>query len=80
MRPQSPIKAARLRLGLSQDGLGRRLGVSGRTVSYWESGRKLPDSGRASALREVLGLSEIDLWRAMHRRRSRPLGRKEKPW
>ena len=65
---ESPIRAARVSLGLSRDELGRILGVSGRTVSYWESGRKLPMPGKAGAIREALGLSEVDLWRAMHRR------------
>lgn len=77
----SPIRAARMRLGLSRDGLGRMLGVSGRTVSYWESGRKLPDPGRAGALREALGLSEIELWRATHRASPKvKLREAAKPW
>lgn len=63
----SPIRSARIRLGLSRDELGRILGVSGRSVSYWESGRKLPNRSKAAALKHALGLSEVDLWRAMHR-------------
>ena len=78
----NPIRDARIRLGLSRDGLGRILGVSGRTVSYWESGRKLPEPGRADARRDALRLSDIDLWRAMHLRRNHlPLHtEREKPW
>lgn len=77
----SPIRDARMRLGLSRDGLGRMLGVSGRTVSYWESGRKLPGPGRARALREALGLSEIELWRATHRAAPKAtINTREKPW
>lgn len=79
-QPGNPLRAARKRLGLSRDELGRLLNVSGRTVSYWETGRKLPDPRRASALRSRLELSEVDLWRALHRpgpklaaeRRTRP--------
>ena len=79
---ESPIRSARVRLGLSRDGLGRILGVSGRTVSYWEYGRKLPMPGKAGAIREALGLSEVDLWRAMHRRppTAGHTGRRERPW
>lgn len=83
MGSESPIREARIRLGLSRDGLGRMLGVSGRTVSYWESGRKLPAPGKAGALREALGLSEVDLWRAMHRRHPTTVvsaGRRTRPW
>lgn len=79
----SPIRDARIRLGMSRDELGRILGVSGRTVSYWESGGKLPDKQRARALRDTLCLSEVDLWRAMHRRRTHKnqrLSKREEPW
>jgi DNA-binding transcriptional regulator YiaG len=79
---ESPIRAARRRLGLSRDELGRILNVSGRTVSYWETRRKLPDPDRASALRATLGLSEIDLWRALHKPAQKVATpeRRERPW
>ena len=80
---ESPIRAARRRLGLSREELGRILSVSGRTVSYWETRRKLPDPGRAAALRATLGLSEIDLWRALHKPAQKvalPIHRRERPW
>jgi transcriptional regulator with XRE-family HTH domain len=82
MASESPIRAARERLGLSRDELGRILSVSGRTVSYWESRSKLPDPGRADALRKTLGLSEVDLWRALHRAAPKvaPQRRRERPW
>ena len=77
----SPIRAARKRLGLSRDELGRILSVSGRTVSYWERRVKLPDPERAAALRTTLGLSEVDLWRALHRAAPKAHAkRREKPW
>jgi DNA-binding transcriptional regulator YiaG len=58
------------------------LGVSGRTVSYWESWRKLPNPCKEDILREVLGLSEDELRRAMHRptQNAIRLNRGEKPW
>lgn len=77
----SPIRLARIRLSLSRDGLGRILGVSGRTVSYWESGRKLPDPERIGALRQALGLSELDVWRVSHRAAPKALATtEERPW
>jgi len=77
----SPIASARKRLGLTRDQLGSILGVSGRTVSYWESRRKLPDPSRAGKLRAVLRLSEVDLWRALHRASPKASPeRRERPW
>ena len=77
----SPIAEARRRLGLTRDQLGSILGVSGRTVSYWESRRKLPDPERADRLRKALSLSEVDLWRALHRPAPKVIpNRREKPW
>jgi DNA-binding transcriptional regulator YiaG len=43
----------RRRLGLSQAGLGERLGISDMAVSLWESGRTVP-SGPALKLLEML--------------------------
>ena len=78
---KSPIAKARKRLGLTRGQLGSILGVSGRTVSYWESGRKLPNPERAGRLRKELGLSEVDLWRALHRAAPKATEtRREKPW
>lgn len=34
--------AARINAGLSQGEVARRLGINQSTVSYWESGKKLP--------------------------------------
>ena len=76
----NPIRSARERLGLSRDELGRILGVSGRTVSYWESGRKLPSPERTASLAEKLGLSGVELWRATHRAAPKALPSRSKPW
>ena len=74
---ESPIRAARKRLGLSRDELGRILNVSGRTVSYWETRRKL----RAAALRHRLQLSELDLWRALHKPAPKVgATKRQRPW
>ena len=79
---ESPIRAARRRLGLSREELGRRLGVSGRTVSYWESGRKLPEPCRANGLTRELRLTELELWRALHKPAPKVTlqQRRERPW
>ena len=36
------IKEGRARLGLTQEQLGHEIGVTGATVSRWESGKKEP--------------------------------------
>ena len=77
---ESPIRTARIRLGLSRDELGRILGVSGRAVSYWESGKKSPDRAKTAAIRDVLQLSEVDLWRALHRKPVKVQMRRVLPW
>jgi transcriptional regulator with XRE-family HTH domain len=80
-KTESPIRAARKRLGLSRDELGRILNVSGRTVSYWETRRKLPDPRRAAALRHRLQLSELDLWRALHKPAPKVgATKRQRPW
>jgi len=79
----SPLREARIRLGLSRDELGRILGVSGRTVSYWESGRKLPAPGKAGSIRDALKLSEVDMWRVMHHvspKTAATRREEERPW
>ncbi len=38
----SPLKALRAELGMSQEDFGRSIGVSARTVSRWEAGDTLP--------------------------------------
>lgn len=77
---ENPIRAARKRLGLSRDELGRILRVSGRTISYWERQAKMPDPGRAAALSATLGLSGVDLWQALRRATPRACAKRKKPW
>jgi putative transcriptional regulator len=47
------VKALRGRLGYSQSGFARVIGVSKRTVEDWESGKNTP-SGSARRLMEIL--------------------------
>lgn len=49
------IKASRERKGLSQDSLGKMLGVSQQTVAQWESGKAQPRRERRKQLLQILG-------------------------
>lgn len=39
---ESPLKKLREEIGLSQEGLARKLGTSARTISRWETGDSVP--------------------------------------
>lgn len=58
---QERLKAARLRLGLTQEALAEELNVTKASVSAWENGREKPGFRLLSDLRAVLGLSLDDL-------------------
>ncbi|HEV2380910.1 MAG TPA: helix-turn-helix domain-containing protein [Terriglobia bacterium] len=47
------IKKVRTRLGVSQEGLSRRLNATKGAVQHWERGRNHPDLARLMALRQV---------------------------
>ena len=47
--------------GLSQDGLGERLGVSRQTISKWELAQSYPDFQRLVLLSDYFGLSLDEL-------------------
>src|SRR2546428_9572386 len=44
------ILTLRTRIGLTQEGLGERLGVSRRAVAHWEAGLNYPDIAHLPAL------------------------------
>lgn len=48
------LRAARQGIGLSQEQLGTRMGVTKSTVSAWERDEKLPESDRLPLLRSTL--------------------------
>ena len=50
------IRDARLAAGLSQAGLGHKLGLSDAAVNHWESGKSEPSRKHLAALIETLGL------------------------
>jgi transcriptional regulator with XRE-family HTH domain len=49
----SEIRSFRRRNGLTQEALGEKVGVSGATVSKWETGREQPSLASQIALRRV---------------------------
>ena len=57
----SAIKALREDRGLTQDRLADRLGVSGKAVSRWETGRGYPDITLLEPLASALGVSVAEL-------------------
>lgn len=55
------IKTLREKRGITQTVLGDQLGVSGKTVSKWETGKGLPDICLLQPLAKALGVSVIEL-------------------
>lgn len=55
------IKHLREAKGLTQEELGKRIGVGSKAVSKWETGRGLPDISLIQPLAEALGVSVIEL-------------------
>ncbi len=47
------IKKVRTRMGVSQEGLSRRLNATKGAVQHWERGRNHPDLARLMALRQI---------------------------
>jgi transcriptional regulator with XRE-family HTH domain len=52
------IKQARIRAGLSQKELGKRLGISGKTVSAYETGRAIPPM---PILASISAITKVDI-------------------
>lgn len=66
MGSKHPVAVARKARGLSQEALGRLIGVSRDAVKNWENGTRFPSEKCLNALRETLAFSEDDLWRIRH--------------
>jgi transcriptional regulator with XRE-family HTH domain len=49
------MRRVRQKLGLSQEGLSRRLGATKGAVQHWERGRNQPDLARLFVLRDLCG-------------------------
>jgi len=55
------IRRSRKRLGLSQNDLAKKLGVSGKTISAYETGRAIPPFPTLEKLASIMGLSVTEL-------------------
>lgn len=55
------IRAARTAAGLTQQQLGAAVGVTGTTVSLWESGATVPPVWRRGRLADTLGIAAAEL-------------------
>ena len=55
------ICSVRRELGLTQEQLGERLGVTNKTISRWETGKYMPDIDKLQELSNVLGVSIHEL-------------------
>jgi len=61
------IQAARKRLGLTQEQLAEKLGVSGQAVSKWESDISCPDITALPMLSDIFGISVDELLRGQEK-------------
>jgi len=59
------LRKLRERLGLSQQGLARRLGVARATVTRWENGQRRPSKVVALALRSVIEARDTRSWQQL---------------
>lgn len=56
------IRLTRKRLGLTQEDLAKRLGVSTRTVQNWEQGGVIPATSQRALERLLSGLEDVCGW------------------
>jgi len=56
------VKRLRERLKLSQEGLGRLIGVSFQTVYLWEAGKVVPAATREATKRLMEVLDQLEIW------------------
>lgn len=55
------IAKLRKEKGLTQDELGEKLSINGKTVSKWETGRTLPDISLLKSISDILGITVTEL-------------------
>ena len=59
------LKAARVNKGLTQQEVGKALGVAKKTVGSWESGKSAPNAEKIDGLCALYGCSYDDIqWKA----------------
>ena len=56
------IRLTRKRLGLTQEEMAKRLGVSTRTVQNWEQGGVIPATSQNAIQRLLSGLEDVRGW------------------
>lgn len=56
------ISAHRKKLGLTQEGLAQKLGVTNQAVSKWESGQSCPDIALLPAIADLFGITIDELF------------------
>ena len=61
MSPAS-LRKLRKRLGLSQQGLARRLGIARATVTRWENGTRRPSKVAELAVQSAIGNKNVAPW------------------
>ena len=55
------IADARRQMGLTQNALATRVGVTAQAVSKWETGRSCPDISILDEIADILGISLFEL-------------------
>ena len=73
------ITSCRKNLGLTQEGLAQKLGVTNQAVSKWESGQSCPDIALLPALADIFGITIDQLFGREPKAVSDP-ARPEFPW
>ena len=75
------IRALREKKGLTQEELAKRIFVSGKAVSKWETGKGYPDISLLEPLAAALGISVIELLSGQHvRNRNRAANMARGKW
>jgi transcriptional regulator with XRE-family HTH domain len=55
------LKACRVNKGYHQDEAAKRLGISTKTLSYWETGKTFPSAKKIPIIEKVYGVSYNDI-------------------
>lgn len=63
MRKPTPLMLARIRKGLTQAQLGKKLGVKQSTISSWERNINSMTFGDVQRVCNVLGITDINVFR-----------------
>ena len=58
----SPLKAARLDLGLTQTELSDKIGVSQSLLAQWEPGKKLPNKKSMAKIHKIIKIKSSDIY------------------